>query len=72
MDKIQLNFLQLLSGEASQKFTYDCFNSISYFSRDNSTFDQAVKFLTSDERELVAGGSPKFSYDVVSDSCQVS
>lgn len=72
MDKVQLNFLQLLSSEASQQLTVGCYNTISYFGNGNSTSQQAVKFLTSDDKELSPHGSSKFTYDVISDSCQVS
>mgnify|MGYP001802931930 FL=1 len=71
MDKVQLNFLQLLSEEASQQFTLGCLNTVGYYSSDNSTSEQAVKFLTSDDRELSPHGSTKYTYNTISDSCQV-
>ena len=71
MDKVQLNFLQLLSSEASQRLTVGCYNSHSYFTNNNST-DHAVKFLTNDDKELSPHGSSKFTYNVIADSCQVS
>lgn len=71
MDQVQLNFLQLLSSEASQQFTLGCYNTIGYYNNRNATSDKAVKFLTADDKELSPHGSPKFFYNVLSDSCQV-
>lgn len=71
MDKVQLNFLQLLSEEASQQITLGCYNSVAFYNSDNSTSEQAVKFLTSDDKELSPHGSSKFTYNTLSDDCQV-
>ena len=71
IDKIQLNFLQLMSDEATQRISYNCQNSVAFYNPRNSTFDHAVKMLTSDDNELTGNMESRLSYTVLSDSCQV-
>lgn len=72
IDKIQLNFLQLMSNRAEQRITFNCLNSVAFYNQANSTFDQAIKMLTSDENVLTADSESRLAYSVLSDNCQVS
>lgn len=71
IDKIQLNFLQLMSDRAEQQITFNCLNSVAFYNQVNSTFDQAIKMLSSDENELTADSESRLAYSVLSDNCQV-
>jgi hypothetical protein len=70
MDKVQLNFLQMLSESASQQITLGCFNTVGYYDNRNVTSDRAVKLRSANDNELSPHRGTKFSYDVLSDSCQ--
>jgi len=72
VDKNQLNFLQLLSDRATQDLTVKCRNSPVYFDSLTKNHQRAMKLQTSDDQELVAKDKPKFTYEVVSDGCQVN
>lgn len=68
--KVQLSFLRMLSGQAKQKFTYLCRNSVAWYSESGKTYDFALRFLGSNNNE--------FSYrslvkpEVLFDGCKVS
>ena len=70
-DGIQLRFLQLLSAHASQNVTYHCRNSAPYHDVTTDSKENAVKFQTSNDLELVAGRPRRQRYSVILDECQV-
>jgi len=69
-DRVQLTFLQLLSNEAYQNITYHCRNSVAYYDHSARNYKQAVKFMTSNDLELVAKKPVKFRYSVALDDCK--
>ena len=71
VNKVQLKFLQLLSSRASQNVTYHCRNSVAYFDQKSQSFDKAIVFLGSNDKELVAQKPIKFRYSVGLDECKV-
>jgi hypothetical protein len=52
MGSVQLTFLRLLSKEAYQNFTYNCVNSIAWFSQSSRSYDFAVKFMGQNNHEF--------------------
>lgn len=68
---IQLNFLRLLSTEASQNITYHCKNSIAYMDQALGNLKKALLLEGSNEVELRAEGSSRFTYSVLEDGCKV-
>lgn len=67
---IQLNFLRLLSTEASQNITYHCKNSIAYMDQALGNLKKALLLEGSNEVELRAEGSSRFTYSVLEDGCK--
>lgn len=60
-----------MSNGATQRITYNCQNSVAFYNPRNSTFDHAVKLLTSDDNVLTGNTESRLSYRVLSDNCQV-
>ncbi len=70
-DKVQINFLQLLSKEAVQNVTYLCKNSVAFYDSTKQTYKRAVKLMTYNDLELTAEGNSMFKYKSIRDGCQV-
>lgn len=71
-DKVQLTFLQLLSSTAYQNVTYHCRNSVAYYDKAERNYRKAVRFMASNDLELVARRPRKARYSVVLDECKLS
>ena len=71
MDNIQMTFLQLSSSHAHQNLTYHCRNSAVYYDKQSMKYDNAAKFKSYNDIELVALRPTKFRYSVSLDECQV-
>lgn len=69
-DPGQLFLLQTLSRQAYQNITYHCKKSVAYYDSANSDYTQALKLMSFNDVELVAGGYPKFTYEVSYDGCR--
>ncbi len=70
-DKVQINFLQLLSKEAVQNVTYLCKNSVAFYDSTKQTYKRAVKLMAYNDLELTAEGNSMFKYKSIRDGCQV-
>ena len=68
---VQLNFLRLLSTEASQNVTYHCKNSIAYMDQASGNLKKALLLGGSNEVEIRAEGNSRFTYSVLEDGCKV-
>lgn len=68
---VQLNFLRLLSTEASQNLTYHCKNSIAYMDQKTGDLKKALLLQGSNEVEIRAEGNSRFTYAVLEDGCKV-
>lgn len=69
---IQMNFLRLLSSEASQSITYHCKNSVAYMDEDTGNLKKALLLQGSNDVEIRAEGNSRFTYSVLEDGCKVS
>lgn len=69
---VQLNFLRLLSGEASQNLTYHCKNSIAYMDEAAGNLKKSLLLQGHNEVEIRAEGNSRFTYAVLEDGCKVS
>ena len=68
-DSNQISFLQMLSSSASQNITYNCFNSLAYYSAKKDHYRKALGLMSWNDLEIRGRG--KFSYEVPVDECQV-
>lgn len=68
---VQLNFLRLLSTEASQNLTYHCMNSIAYLDQNTGNLKKAMLLQGSNDVEIRAEGNSRFTYSVLEDGCKV-
>lgn len=68
---VQLNFLRLLSTEASQTLTYHCKNSIAYMDQSTGNLKKAILLQGSNDVEIRAEGNSRFTYGVLEDGCKV-
>lgn len=68
---VQLNFLRLLSTEASQNLTYHCKNSIAYLDQNTGNLKKAMLLQGSNDVEIRAEGNSRFTYSVLEDGCKV-
>lgn len=68
---VQLNFLRLLSTEASQNLTYHCKNSIAYMDQNTGNLKKAMLLQGSNDVEIRAEGISRFTYSVLEDGCKV-
>lgn len=68
---VQLNFLRLLSTEASQNLTYHCKNSIAYMDQSTGNLKKAMLLQGSNDVEIRAEGNSRFTYGVLEDGCKV-
>lgn len=69
-DGNQLQFLQLLSSEASQELTYHCKNSIAVYDASRRSLRSAMQIMTSSDTELKARGNKKLRYRIIHDGCK--
>ena len=67
-----MNFLRLLSTEASQNITYHCKNSVAYMDEASGNLKKALLLQGSNDIEIRAEGNSRFTYSVVEDGCTVS
>lgn len=67
-----MQFLQLLSSEASQELTYHCKNSIAVYDASRRSLRNALQIMTTSDIQLKARGNKKFRYRIVQDGCKVS
>lgn len=67
---VQMNFLRLLSTEASQNVTYHCKNSIAYMDQASGNLKKALLLGGSNEVEIRAEGNSRFTYSVLEDGCK--
>lgn len=67
---IQMNFLRLLSSEASQSITYHCKNSVAYMDQATGNLKKAVLLQGSNDVEIRAEGNSRFTYAVLEDGCK--
>lgn len=70
-DRVQLNFLQLLSKNAVQNITYFCKNSVAVYDSTKQTYKRGLKLMAYNDIELTAEGNKMFSYHTIRDGCQV-
>ena len=63
----QFKFLRLLSSKATQKFTYDCTNSVGWFSEATGNYDSAVQLMGFDD--VILGYSSSETRFEVEDTC---
>lgn len=68
---IQMNFLRLLSSEASQSITYHCKNSVAYMDEATGNLKKALLLQGSNDVEIRAEGNSRFTYGVLEDGCKV-
>lgn len=68
---IQMNFLRLLSSEASQSITYHCKNSVAYMDEATGNLKKALLLQGSNDVEIRAEGNSRFTYSVQEDGCKV-
>ncbi|KAG5838990.1 hypothetical protein ANANG_G00229610 [Anguilla anguilla] len=66
---IQMTFLRLLSTEGSQSLTYHCRNSVAYMDQASGNLKKALLLQGSNDVELRAEGSSRFTYSVLEDGC---
>lgn len=66
-----MNFLRLLSTEASQNLTYHCKNSVAYMDASTGNLKKAVLLQGSNDVEIRAEGNSRFTYSVMEDGCTV-
>lgn len=52
VSNVQFNFIRLLSNGASQKFVYECLNSIAWYSESSRSTEMAIRFLGQDNHEF--------------------
>lgn len=69
---IQMNFLRLLSTEATQTITYHCKNSVAYMDQATGNLKKALLLQGSNDVEIRAEGNSRFTYGVLEDGCKVS
>lgn len=69
-DSNQLGFLQLLSVEAQQNFTYHCLNSVAYFDSAKRTYRKGLKLLGWNDVEITPRGNQRVRYEVTDDDCR--
>lgn len=69
-DSNQMQFLQLLSSEATQQLTYHCKNSVAVFDSHRRNLRNALQIMTVSDTELKARGNRKFKYRVIEDGCK--
>lgn len=67
---IQMNFLRLLSTEATQTITYHCKNSIAYMDQATGNLKKALLLQGSNDVEIRAEGNSRFTYGVLEDGCK--
>jgi collagen type V/XI/XXIV/XXVII alpha len=63
----QFKFLRLLSSKATQKFTYDCTNSVGWFDEATGSYDSAVQLMGYDD--AIMGYSSSETRFEVEDTC---
>lgn len=68
---IQMNFLRLLSTEATQTITYHCKNSVAYMDQATGNLKKALLLQGSNDVEIKAEGNSRFTYGVLEDGCKV-
>lgn len=66
----QLILLQHLSSTASQNITFYCENTVAYYDASAADYAKALKLMSANDVELVAGGYPRFTYTAVEDGCR--
>lgn len=69
---IQMTFLRLLSTDASQNITYHCKNSIAFMDEASGNLKKALLFQGSNDVEIRAEGSSRFTYNALEDGCKVN
>lgn len=75
IDRVQLTFLQMLSGRAEQNITYHCKNSVAYLDATKGNYRKAVKLLSGNDLELKPHGdnvsaNNKFTFTAAYDGCK--
>ena len=72
IDEIQLSYLQLLSNQAQQMFTFKCKNSVAWYDENSRSFKKAVKFEGASGHEFSSKSkSKKAMIKVPHDGCKV-
>jgi len=69
-DKSQVKFLQTMARQVKQKIVIRCKNVVTVFDKQNSSYDNAVKLISFDEKEMEVNGKKAYRYRVIEDSCQ--
>ncbi|KAI1900599.1 hypothetical protein AGOR_G00051580 [Albula goreensis] len=64
---VQMTFLRLLSASARQNFTYSCFRSVAWHDAEQDSYDNAVRFLGSNDEEMSYDNNPFIN--AVEDGC---
>jgi len=64
-------FLQLLSSNAEQNITYNCFNSAAHYDSQKKSYRSALKLMGWNDLELTARGTRRTRYTVNEDECRV-
>ena len=65
----QMVFLQLLSSQAEQTFTYRCLNSVAYYDEAAKSYSSAIRLLSDNE---YVHRTQKLNSKYVQDGCKVS
>ncbi|CAG2101914.1 unnamed protein product [Medioppia subpectinata] len=70
MGSVQLTFLRLLSKRAYQTFTYQCINSVAWYSQQSKSYDYSIKFLGQNNQEF--GFRSVIKPEILDDGCKLS